>query len=207
MKKGFTLLELLIVMAILAILASILLVVVKPQQIFAKARDTQRKTDLANISKAIDIYLVETPTGSNLSQGTGTGAGCLASASSTLYTSATGGSTNVSDLPSGSGFAVISNSSAQTVDGSGWLPVNFSSVASLNLANLPVDPQNGNNNDANGKYYSYGCRSNTSYELNARLETLTDGGNDGGNNADIYEVGTDKTILPATTSAAFYPAQ
>ena len=201
MKKGFTLLELLIVMAILAILASILLVVVKPQQIFAKARDTQRKTDLANISKAIDIYSVETPTGADLGE-------CLvSSATSTLYTSATGGSTNVADLPAGSGFSALVNSTAQTVDGTGWIPVNFSGVASLNLANLPVDPQNGNHTDVNGKYYSYGCKSNTSYEINARLETLTDGANDGGNNTAVYEVGTDKTILPATTSAAFYPAQ
>lgn len=202
MRKGFTLLELLIVMAILAILASILLVVVKPQQIFAKARDTQRKSDLRNLAQAIEVYMSETTTGANLTANfASANAGCLGNASSTIYYSTSGG---VATAPTG--FSTANLSSTNATDGTGWLPINFKSVASLNLNALPVDPSNTANNATQSLYYTYGCRSsNATYELDGRLEVLTaDEANDGGNNPQVYEVGTDKTILPAATSTTFY---
>jgi len=53
-SKGFTLLELLVVISIISLLASILLVDVKNARI--KARDTKRRSDLSQIAKALDIY-------------------------------------------------------------------------------------------------------------------------------------------------------
>ena len=56
MKKGFTLVELLVVMAIIGILSSLLVVAVNPSRQFARARDTQRETDLYAILSAVYQY-------------------------------------------------------------------------------------------------------------------------------------------------------
>lgn len=73
---GFTLIELLVVMAILAILASVGFGQYTNSQI--KARDSQRKSDLSNIARALEMYYNDNqsyPTASNgmivVDQGTG----------------------------------------------------------------------------------------------------------------------------------------
>jgi type II secretion system protein G len=54
MKKGFTLMEILIVISILSILMMLVLANLKNQ--ISKAQDAQRKTDLQKIQKAIEEY-------------------------------------------------------------------------------------------------------------------------------------------------------
>jgi prepilin-type N-terminal cleavage/methylation domain-containing protein len=56
---GFTLIEILFVMAIIAILAMIVFIAVGNAQ--KKARDAIRKADLAEIQKALDIYYYDNP--------------------------------------------------------------------------------------------------------------------------------------------------
>ena len=53
-KSSFTLVELMIVLAILALLAGIVIFVVKPGNILDSVKDYQRVSDLNNISKAIN---------------------------------------------------------------------------------------------------------------------------------------------------------
>lgn len=55
-SSGFTLIELLITMAIIGLLATTLIVAINPARQFAKARDTQRTTDLYAILSAIYQY-------------------------------------------------------------------------------------------------------------------------------------------------------
>lgn len=56
-KKGFTLVELLIIIAIIGILSTA--VVVNLNAAKAKARDAKRIADITQIKKAIDIYYIE----------------------------------------------------------------------------------------------------------------------------------------------------
>ena len=58
-KRGFTLIELLVVIGIIGILAAIVLVAVNPGRQFAQARDTQRRSDLLQITNAIYQFAAE----------------------------------------------------------------------------------------------------------------------------------------------------
>lgn len=78
-RKGFTLIEMLIVIAIIGILASIVLVGLGPIQ--RRGRDARRQTDLRNIQNALELYYnkcnhypggpnCEAPSGGTMSWGT-----------------------------------------------------------------------------------------------------------------------------------------
>src|ERR1035437_6565486 len=56
-KGGFTLLELLIVIAIIAILSVALVIVLNPAETLKKARDAQRISDLSTLKTAIGLYM------------------------------------------------------------------------------------------------------------------------------------------------------
>jgi prepilin-type N-terminal cleavage/methylation domain-containing protein len=55
-NRGFTLIELIIVIGILGILAVAALAVLNPLAQFQKANDTRRKSDLAQIQRALETY-------------------------------------------------------------------------------------------------------------------------------------------------------
>lgn len=54
--QGFTLMELIIVIAIIGILSSMVLTVINPVTQLQKSADAKRKSDLSQISKAIEAY-------------------------------------------------------------------------------------------------------------------------------------------------------
>lgn len=69
-KKGFTLVELLIVIAILGLLAVVVLIAINPVQQLARTRDSGRKSAVTQIGHAMEayattnngVYIDETPT-------------------------------------------------------------------------------------------------------------------------------------------------
>lgn len=56
MKKGFTLVELLVVMAIVGVLAAASITLINPVAQMNKARDSKRKADIAQIRAALELY-------------------------------------------------------------------------------------------------------------------------------------------------------
>lgn len=199
-EKGFTLLELLIVIAILAILASTAFVVLNPAEILRKSRDSQRLSDLASIRTAINFYISNTSTPV---LGTSATVGCVDQSTKYTYSHVSGVFSTVpySTTPSAS--------SSRAVDGSGWIPVVLSSlIGGSPLSSWPVDPTGSFNSS---RYYAYLCNSsNSTFTVFANMESGTykkDGpsdveSKDGGNLPHVYEVGT--AFLVTATSASFY---
>ena len=56
LKTGFTLVELLIVIAVIGILAGGIIAIVNPADQFKRARDANRKADLSQIQKSLEVY-------------------------------------------------------------------------------------------------------------------------------------------------------
>lgn len=58
-NKGFTLIEILVVIGIIAILAAVVLVAINPSKSFKQARDSQRTSNLNAIMNAVGQYVVD----------------------------------------------------------------------------------------------------------------------------------------------------
>jgi prepilin-type N-terminal cleavage/methylation domain-containing protein len=210
-SKGFTLLELLIVIAVIAVLSAILIFILDPTETLSKSRDAQRISDLGSLKTAIGIYLTTTP-GAQLDGIAGTKQDkCLGGAGAkTVFLSIPAGAPAVtSPFPSGfTTFGQVTAASSTAIDGTGWVPVNLGAITGGSpISSLPIDPTN--TVSAAGALadtdllYRYACKkSPLTFELDAKLEsiafTTTDNraSKDGGNNATLLEVGTDATILP-----------
>lgn len=242
-QTGFTLLELLIVIAIISILSVALIIVLNPVETLKKARDVQRISDLNTLKNAIGIYTttISSPT---LGSTDDTNAGVArTNFSNTACQTTTGtfvagedriwysfpGITGTGDItddtiagvtftPAGFGATQVSSALQPLVDGTGWLPIKFSTIAGGSpISNLPVDPINSVSTGtstaaamtADAQVYRYACEgTNATYEINATLEsnafTVDDDkrAKDGGNSALMYELGTNLLILPINNATA-----
>ena len=191
-KKGFTLLELLIVIGILAILSTTMILVINPAEMLRKARDSQRISDLSTLKSAIAYYI--------------TSVGIPYIGTSTYSYSVI---TNIS-CP---GAASTSATSSQAVNGNGWIPVYFATITGGSpIGSLPIDPNPTALTPSpltKARYYVYTpYTTDFTFELLANMESLyysKDGdgdveNKDGGVIAQIYEVGTRLGIVTASSS-------
>lgn len=170
-KGGFTLLELLIVISIIAILSVALVFILNPAETLKKSRDAQRIADLNTLKTALGLYLTSTTT-ANLNLG---GGGLCTSVKRSTTTTGT------------------------IVDGTGWLNANLTTLTGGSpISNLPLDPTNSGVYGYTYRCSADGSKFEISATLES--DAYKSGGvddkaaKDGGNDTARYEVGTDLTI-------------
>ncbi len=216
--KGFTLLELLIVIAIIAILSVALVIVLNPAETLKKTRDTTRIADLGAIKTALGLYMTSTSTPFLGPDDTNelNNDFCKATPSATVLAStrifySLPIETDITDGGLDGGTTVAAQATAENLGltgGAGWIPVNFDTlIGGSPISHIPRDPTNtvadlGDvaNTDL---VYRYACSIEPlAFEINAQLESTTfttapddKEGTDGGNNTTLYEVGTNLLIL------------
>jgi prepilin-type N-terminal cleavage/methylation domain-containing protein len=194
-KTAFTLVELLIVIAILAVLAAAVVIVLNPAELLAQARDSQRITDLKTLKDAIDIFVVDNPSAS-----LGTSQKVYVSLPDTSSTCA---NISLPTLPAGWTYNCVTTENLRNTDGTGWVPLNLGTIfGGTPIPYLPLDPQN----DATlTKYYAY--IPGGSYVLTSLMESekqakaaLADGGMDPGR----FEVGSDLALWTEASGLVGY---
>lgn len=175
--QGFTLVELLVVIAIIAILAAVVVLIINPLELTRRGRDAARLTDLSNLQNAINVSVQEA---------TGSGTVAILCKASGAYPC--NGSSN-----SGTGMRVA--------DGTGWVKVDLSAQQSVSVPTLPVDPVNDTT-----YHYTY-CANSDAWEINAKLESKQQEGKmigDGGGENDKYEVGSNLGLIAASGGSCTY---
>jgi|GEM_PF-919563 len=189
-RAGFTIIELLMVIGILGILSTIILLVINPAQLIKQAADANRITELNQINKALLIYQSFRGEGSYMGD------------HNTIYISLPD-----TDPKCGSYYGQLAATTSpwnyhcstpanyRKIDGTGWVPVDFtsvqSSIGSL-FTNLPVDTIN---SATDGLYYTY---INGSWALSAALTSdkyiAANAAVDGGKSDVRYEIGNNLAL-------------
>lgn len=166
-SRGFTLIELLVVIAIVAVIAAIVVVLVNPLEIMRKSRDATRLADLKAIMKSVEVGVQD-------AGGPATSFFCH----SPSTVPCTGTSNAIGNM--------------RINDGTGWVKINFAAMPTVTVTTLPMDPVNDSN-----YFYTYSS-DGSQYEFNAVLESSqyqSQMQNDGGNNSDVYEIGSSLTLI------------
>ncbi len=165
--NGFTFIELLVVITTIAILAAVVLLIVKPTELVKQGRDHQRVFDLADLERAITAVTAE---------------------SGSIPTILCANTTSPC-----SGDSRPETPANKYPNGTGWVKVNLSQQKVFTSPVLPVDPLN---NEIYHYTYSTNATGDK-WEINAKFESQKysdEMKSDGGNADDKYEVGTDPTI-------------
>jgi type IV pilus assembly protein PilA len=116
MKKGFTLIEILIVIAIIAILAIVVFVALNPAKRIQDANNARRQTDVSTMLTAVHSYVVDNQ--GNLPAGLTNGMDEMQLGTATTGAAITSGGCNVSDTAA----------------------LDLSTALKSYLASVPVDP-------------------------------------------------------------------
>jgi prepilin-type N-terminal cleavage/methylation domain-containing protein len=197
MRSAFTLIELLVVIAIVAVLAIVVILVLNPAALLQQARDSNGLSDLATINSALGYYIEDA---------SGNGTVSLGSASTTYISVPDPSATSTAGdqcqglglppLPHGWIFHFATNSTFRAANGTGWMPVSFSSISvGSPIGQLPADPVN---TTSSLLYYAYAL-SGGQYDLTSILESqkyLSVMATDGGSYAGLYQKGTVLDITP-----------
>ncbi len=186
-EKGFTLLELLIAIGIIGILAGATTLVLNPTELTNRARDGKRISDARSIHTTLALYEVD--------------GGMSFGSTNTVYisladnASSTCGSYSLPSLPGGWSYNCVVDTALRNIDGTGWVPVDFSSMSvGSPIKKLPIDPIN---TASNSFYYTY--VTNASWETTATIQSIGRAPNatgDGGDDDTRFEVGTNIFLTP-----------
>ena len=188
-RQSFTLVELLVVVALIAVLSVVVIISLNPQELIKQSRDSTRLSDLQNLNSTLSWFNADTG-----------GSGFMGS-SSVIYVSIPDTTSTCANLglptpPSGYSYHCVTQQNLQKTDGSGWIPVNFNQISfGKTLTKLPIDPIN---QTSTGNYYTYVAGG--SWKLTTRFEsqkyTLQFVAQDGGPDPALYELGTDLNLAP-----------
>jgi len=154
-KSAFTLLELLIVIGVLAIIATTVALTLNPAELLRQGNDSRRIVELQSINKAIQLAQTDDTS-------------LFLGSSGVVYLSLPDTNPNCSNyslpsLPTGYSYACQTPSNFRRVDGTGWLPINFTALSMGSpFSALPIDPEN---DDDDNLYYTY----ENGYVLTARI--------------------------------------
>jgi len=159
------LIEMLVVVAIIAVLATAVIMYLNPAEFLRRARDSNRLSDMSALKNAVLMYLRDVT-----NPPIGTAGVCYIG-------SAVGTSTDACHEYFQTATSVATNT-LRTLDGTGWVPINFTQLSTgLPLDQLPMDPSGVN--DPN-HFYSYITGSNSAFKLAAKMESQLYGfGGDG----------------------------
>ncbi|HVM76754.1 MAG TPA: prepilin-type N-terminal cleavage/methylation domain-containing protein [Candidatus Paceibacterota bacterium] len=192
-KRAFTLIELLLVVAILAILSVVLILTLNPAELLRQGRDSSRLSDMDTIAHAVAISQTDA-----LSLGH-TGVVYVSVPDASLAPGATSTCANLglTPLPSGWTYQCVSTQSLRKIDGTGWIPITLTkiSIGGSPLSAWPIDPVN---QTSTGEYYAY-VTDGTHYEVTANFESqkyLPQEAKSNGSIPFLFEKGTILTLLP-----------
>jgi len=167
-SKGFTLVELLIVITILAALAAAVVVVLNPAELLAQARDAQRLSDMTTLRDAINLHISQV-SGPNLCHLVTAPAPPGNLCPATGYCTFTGTNSPFGASPGVACAAPIAPLALRMVNGTGWVTVNFGLIpGGAPIAVLPIDP-------VNNATFFYAYRAdvtNNTFRLATRLESV-----------------------------------
>jgi prepilin-type N-terminal cleavage/methylation domain-containing protein len=194
MKKGFTLIELLVAVGIFTVILGIIFTFFNPIEFSKRQRDIKRINDLNSLASAIETCIAVNPNCN------------LGYYDDAIYISVPSGKENIpsttTDATGKTWFIhTVTSSDLYNINGTGWLPVDFSSLRYSPLSSLPVDPIN---SFSQKYFYSYVFNKDTKeFEINANLEYSAFRKNgrsdktskDGGSDLEIYEVGNNKCLI------------
>jgi prepilin-type N-terminal cleavage/methylation domain-containing protein len=166
-RRGFTLIELLVVIAIIAILSVVVILTLNPAELLRQSRDANRVSDMATINGALGIYAEDV--GGSMGTPSTTYISILdPTATSTAGDQCQGLRLPAQSTSSGWIYQCAASSSYRNVNGTGWVPLNFTSISSgAAIGTLPQDPIN---QTSSNLFYTYTTDGNT-YEATAVMES------------------------------------
>ncbi|OGY96183.1 MAG: hypothetical protein A2122_00145 [Candidatus Liptonbacteria bacterium GWB1_49_6] len=170
--RGFSLIELLVAVGVLAVIGVVTVITLNPAELFKESRDTSRFSSLATLRKAITLFQANNSDPSAMGD------------QHVVYVSLPDEDPNCGSWGLGSFVDENGNTwqhqCAPSADltranGSGWIPINFESEGKSLLPALPIDPVN----QLDGSYfYTYARDEAGHYEINTRTESVKySGGN------------------------------
>ena len=160
-RDGFTLVELLIVIAILAILAAAVVIIINPGEMMAEARDGQRTSEIKSVSDALNLFVLDNP-------GVSLGTYKKVYISLPSATAPACDTTGLPTLPTGWTYNCVTATNLRNIDSTGWLPINLTSIKGGSpISNLPTDPTN-----TKDSFYSYIPGQSQTYSVSAEAESI-----------------------------------
>lgn len=188
-ERGFTLVEILIVIAIISVISVVVVVMINPAEQFKTTRDSQRIADLS----LIDLTLTELTTVLRRYD---------LGSSNTVYVSLSDTSPtcenllgDLPSLPDGWSYGCVTAENLRKIDGTGWIPVDFTRIPGISAFSvLPIDPKN---EAEGGLYYTY---VSGSWEITAMLESkkyLEESASKNGSGFFSFQVGNNIDATPS----------